>query len=64
MLNTSGRSALEIFGAIDAMKLRSCMTVFEAVAPQQPVFAQVLDALYGGERDALTQSLIAAEATR
>ena len=40
------------------------MTVFEAVAPQQPVFAQVLDALYGGERDALTQSLIAAEATR
>ena len=59
-----GRSALQIFGAIDAMKLRSCMTVFEAVAPQQPVFAQVLDALYGGERDALTQSLIAAEATR
>jgi len=58
-----GRSALQIFGSIDALKLRSCMTLFEAAAPTaQPVFAQVIDALYGGERDALTQSLLAGDA--
>ena len=49
------RSTLQIFGTIDAMKLRSCMTLFEAVAGMQtPVFAQVLDAFYAGERDPLT----------
>ena len=65
VLNTRGRSALQIFGSIDAMKLRSSMTLFEAVAPQQPVgvsvYARVIDALYAGERDALTLSLLAAE---
>jgi uncharacterized protein (DUF1810 family) len=49
------RSAQQVFGAIDAMKLRSCMTLFEAVAgAQAPVFAQVLAAFYAGERDPLT----------
>ena len=60
-----GRTAVQIFGSIDAMKLRSSMTLFEAVAPQQPVgvsvYARVIDALYAGERDALTLSLLAAE---
>ena len=37
VLNTRGLSALQIFGAIDAMKLRSCMTLFEAVVPEAPV---------------------------
>lgn len=47
-------SALDIFGEIDAMKLRSSMTLFEAVAPEQGGFAQVLQRFFDGQRDALT----------
>ena len=54
VLATRGKTAEQIFGSIDAMKLRSCMTLFEIVAPKQPVFAGVLDAYYRGERDPLT----------
>ena len=43
-----------IFGGIDAMKLRSSMTLFEAAAPDEPVFAVVLDRSFAGERDAAT----------
>ena len=56
--HAGSRSAVQIFGAIDAMKLRSCMTLFEAIVAAQPapapVFAKVLDAFYAGERDPLT----------
>ncbi len=41
-------SAEDILGSIDALKLRSCATLFAAVAPQQPVFRQVLDQFYLG----------------
>jgi uncharacterized protein (DUF1810 family) len=58
VLNTSGRSALQIFGAIDTMKLRSCMTLFEAVAPDAPVFAHVIDRFHEGRRDPLTLALL------
>ena len=54
VLATRGKTAEQIFGSIDAMKLRSCMTLFEIVALKQPVFAGVLDAYYRGERDPLT----------
>jgi uncharacterized protein (DUF1810 family) len=53
VLAASGRSAHEIFGSPDDLKLRSCMTLFEVAAPA-PVFAHVLERLYGGERDPLT----------
>jgi len=58
VLNTRGLSALQIFGAIDAMKLRSCMTLFEAVVPEAPVFAQVIDRFHDGQRDPLTIALL------
>jgi uncharacterized protein (DUF1810 family) len=48
------QSAHEIFGSPDDLKFRSCCTLFEAVAPQAPVFAQALRRFYGGERDPLT----------
>jgi len=48
------KSATAIFGAIDAMKFRSSMTLFEAVAPDQPCFAQALDNFYDGQRDPAT----------
>jgi uncharacterized protein (DUF1810 family) len=38
-----GLTAQEIFGGIDAIKLRSSMTLFASADPQQPVFRQVLD---------------------
>ncbi|MDN8615163.1 DUF1810 domain-containing protein [Variovorax ginsengisoli] len=53
VLAASGRSAHEIFGTPDDLKLRSCMTLFE-LATAAPVFARVLDRLYAGERDPLT----------
>jgi uncharacterized protein (DUF1810 family) len=50
LLAHRGRSAEAILGVIDAIKLRSAMTLFDAVAPGG-VFAEVLDALYGAARD-------------
>ena len=51
----SDRTPDQIFGGIDAIKLRSSMTLFEAAEPDEPVFGDVLDRLFGGERDAETQ---------
>jgi len=48
------RTAQQIFGTPDDLKLRSCMTLFDAVAPEQPAFRAVLDRFYGGEADRLT----------
>lgn len=49
-----GRSAHEIFGSPDDMKLRSCATLFARVTPPGSVFARLLDKFFGGERDAAT----------
>ena len=43
-----------IFGGIDAVKLRSSMTLFERAAPGEPVFGEVLDRYFGGARDDAT----------
>jgi uncharacterized protein (DUF1810 family) len=53
-----GRNAEEIFGPIDAVKLRSSMTLFALAAPEQAAFAQVLRAYFAGERDAATERLL------
>ncbi len=50
-----GRTAEQIFGAVDAMKLRSSMTLFLRAAPDQPVFRQVLDRYFGGIPDPATE---------
>jgi uncharacterized protein (DUF1810 family) len=52
----SGRSADEVLGPIDAMKLRSSMTLFARAAPEEPVFAQVLDRYFGGVADEQTDA--------
>lgn len=49
-----GRSAHEIFGEPDDMKLRSCLTLFAAAAPEEAVFAQALEKYFGGEGDRRT----------
>nr|WP_313406677.1 DUF1810 domain-containing protein [Pseudomonas sp.] len=54
LLSHRGRSARQIMGSPDDLKLRSSMTLFQAAAPKQPLFAEVLQAFYDGEQDAAT----------
>ena len=58
LLAHRGRSAEAILGAVDAMKLKSSMTLFEAVAEDSAPFAAVLDAFFDGERDPATLDLL------
>jgi uncharacterized protein (DUF1810 family) len=58
LLSIEGRSAEEILGSVDAMKVRSCMTLFHRAAPDEPVFTQVLNRFYGGVADAATDDLL------
>ena len=44
-----GRSAEQIFGGVDAIKLRSSMTLFAHAAPDQTIFQQVIDQYYDGQ---------------
>jgi uncharacterized protein (DUF1810 family) len=60
VLAVEGRSALEIFGSPDDLKLKSCMTLFESVAEQDSLFGRVLDKYYRGKRDTRTQQILAA----
>ncbi len=48
------RSADEIFGPLDAMKVRSSMTLFHRAAPDEPKFRLVLERFYDGIADAAT----------
>jgi uncharacterized protein (DUF1810 family) len=49
-----GRSAEQVFGGLDAQKLRSSMTLFARAAPDEPLFRAVLDQYFGGEEDPAT----------
>jgi uncharacterized protein (DUF1810 family) len=53
-----GRTADEIFGSLDAQKLRSCVTLFWRADPGQPVFGQVLARYFGGQPDPATDRLL------
>lgn len=56
MLGNAGRrSAEEVLGGIDAIKLRSSMTLFARAAPGEPVFAAVLDRYFDGRPDPATE---------
>jgi uncharacterized protein (DUF1810 family) len=50
----AGRDASDILGAVDALKFRSCVTLFGAVAPHEGEWALALDTFFGGEADAET----------
>lgn len=56
---TRGRTAQEIFGVIDAQKLRSSMTLFSRAAPEEAVFTEVLAQFFDGQPDPVTDSLLA-----
>ena len=53
LLQHEGKTAREIFGGIDAMKVKSSMTLFDLVAPND-IFAHVLEKFYEGQRCELT----------
>ena len=57
-------TASEIFGGLDAMKLKSCMTLFAEVAQQHSVFQDVLERYFHGERDRLTVDILKADRSR
>ena len=52
------RTASEVFGYPDDLKLRSSMTLFARAAPQDPVFTAVLDRYFGGDPDPRTLELL------
>jgi len=51
-------SAVDIFGSVDAQKLRSSMTLFVRAAPANPAFQTVLDRYFAGSADELTERLL------
>lgn len=58
LLAVPDKRADQIFGAPDDAKFRSCLTLFETVAPGEPVWALALERWYGGERDVRTLELL------
>jgi uncharacterized protein (DUF1810 family) len=58
LLSLHGRSASEIFGSPDDLKLRSSMTLFAHVAEPGSVFGRVVDRYYDGEEDPRTLQLL------
>lgn len=58
VLSVGGRSATEIMGSTDAMKLRSSMTLFHRAAPDEPLFREVLERYYDGVVDSRTDELL------
>jgi uncharacterized protein (DUF1810 family) len=58
LLQLETNDAQEIFGSPDHLKLKSSMTLFDAVPATFPVFGQVLDKFYNGERDQRTLQLL------
>ena len=57
LLEHKDKQIVSILGHTDAMKLRSSMTLFDAVSPDD-VFAEVLEAFFDSKRDRLTLDII------
>ncbi|MGY1636631.1 DUF1810 domain-containing protein [Geodermatophilus sp. SYSU D00742] len=54
LLDLDTTDAVRVLGPVDAVKLRSSMTLFEQAGPEAAVFGAVLDRFFGGERDEAT----------
>jgi len=57
-LAVEGRTAHQIFGSPDDLKLRSSATLFAAVSEPDSVFQQVIDKYFDGQPDLQTQQLL------
>ncbi|HVZ63375.1 MAG TPA: DUF1810 domain-containing protein [Lacunisphaera sp.] len=60
LLSVRGRTAAEIMGFPDDLKLQSSMTLFATVASSPSVFERVLECFYAGNRDEQTDAFLAA----
>lgn len=49
---------VDVFGDIDALKLNSCMTLFDYVSDEENVFSEVIEKFYNGQKDEKTLQLI------
>ncbi len=58
VLRHHDKSALDILHHPDNLKFRSCMTLCQLAAPQEPVFTQALDRFFPGDADAMTIQLV------
>ncbi|MCX7666534.1 MAG: DUF1810 domain-containing protein [Gemmataceae bacterium] len=58
LLELENRTARQMFGPIDSLKLRSCATLFARACPQNRIFQRVLDRYYEGQPDPKTLELI------
>ena len=61
IMDQKGKSALEILGSPDDLKLRSCLTLFREAASEQPdrdLFVKALDQFYRGEPDRRTLEVL------
>ena len=59
VLAVEAKTAYDILGSPDDLKLRSCLTLFEAAVPGEPLFGRALTKLYSGQRDPRTLELLA-----
>ena len=60
MLDAPTRDMDQLFGPTDAMKLLSCLTLFEGIPDMTLLCQKVLDTRYGGQRDLRTLELLRA----
>ena len=58
LLKLNENDPQKIMGIIDAMKLKSCMTLFAYISENGSKFARVLEKYFGGSRDERTLSII------
>jgi len=64
LLEHHGRTAFEIMGSPDDLKLRSCVTLFASVLPEDPVLSGVLKQYFDGQPDSRTLDLLSQEGSR
>ncbi len=61
VLELEGRSARQVFGTPDDLKLRSCATLFQQISPPDSVFARLLEKYFSGKSDLRTLQLLGGE---
>lgn len=58
LLSLKTSSPLEVFGSPDDLKLKSCMTLFDAASEGDRVFCAVNQKFFKGQRDQLTIDML------
>jgi uncharacterized protein (DUF1810 family) len=61
LMNLRDKSAHDIFGSIDAMKLRSCLTLFAEANPKEVLFYNLLEKYFDGDADEATLENLAGQ---